>query len=81
MKKGFDRLYLVAIMVLLIVWGLMTFYISKLPLMGRLDASIGCPFYTILGGIFAGLFGCGFMSIFHVIMAVALVTIVVIMTR
>jgi len=76
MKKGFESLFAVAILATIIVWFLVALYGAKLPMMGRLDAMVGCPFYNFLGGIFAGLFGCGFMSIFHVMMFLVTATVV-----
>ena len=77
MKKGFEPIFAVIILTLMIVWGLFSFYLNKTPFMGRLDAAVGCPFYNILGGLFAGLFGCGFMSIFHVIMFLTFISVII----
>ena len=80
MKKGFNHLMLVALLALIIVWSLFNFYIKNLPLMGRLDASVGCPLYSLPLGLsfFGSLFGCGFMSLFNIGMFLAFLAVLII---
>ena len=67
-----------ALFVLLIIAGILNFFGSQLPL-GNLDAQIGCPVQAIplFGGLIGGFVGCGFMSVFNLIVFVAAIALLI----